>query len=74
MHLFIQQIFISAYYVPGITESPEYHGEKTDKEGPCSLGAYFLWMGQKMNCICKPVNNQILLSTVQVIGQLATLD
>lgn len=34
----------------------------------------FLWKGQKVNCIYKPVNDQILASAVQVIEQLAPLD
>lgn len=34
----------------------------------------FLWKGQKVNRMYKPVNNQILSSAMQVIEQLAPLD
>lgn len=58
MHLFSKYL-LSAYYVPGTVESPGYNGEKTDKEDPCFPGVYFLWKRQKMNCMCKPVSNQM---------------
>lgn len=57
----------------GTVESPGYIGEKTDKILDF-LVLIFLWKGQKVNCIYKPVNDQILASAVQVIEQLAPLD